>query len=115
MSIREMLAENLSFYRKKAGFTQKSAAIALDTRPTTISSWERGVSQPSADMLVSIALKYGVSLSDLCGMDYKQAFTSEEKEIIASFRMADEIDKQAVRRILGIREKKDTSIQAEIS
>lgn len=38
MTIREQLAKNLAYYRKKAGFTQKEAAKRLGTKLTTISS-----------------------------------------------------------------------------
>lgn len=106
MSVRETLAKNLSFYREKAGYTQKEAAEALGTKPTTLSSWERGVSQPSADMLVDIALKYKVPLSGLCGMDYNMNVSNEEMEIIEAFRNADDYDRTTVRRALGIADKK---------
>lgn len=101
MTVREQLAINLAFYRKKAGYTQKTAAKELGTKLTTISSWERGVSQPSADMLVSIALKYKVSLSDLCGMDYTETFSAEEKELIYAFRSHPE-HQASIRVLLGI-------------
>lgn len=86
MTIREQLARNLAYYRKKAGYTQKNAAAELGTKLTTMSSWERGVSQPDADMLVSIAMLYKVSLSELCGMDYDMGITPEERELIRAFR-----------------------------
>ena len=101
MTIREQLAINLAFYRKRAGYTQKTAAEALGTKITTISSWERGVSQPSADMLVSIAFKYKVSLSDLCGIDYTEAFSADEKEIIHAFRAHPE-HQASIRVLLGL-------------
>lgn len=110
MTIREMLAKNLAYYREKAGFTQKSASEALQTKPTTISSWERGVSQPSADMLVSIAVLYKVPLSILCGMDYETKITGEELELIEAFREHPE-HQTSIRVLLGIREKKDHLLQ----
>jgi putative transcriptional regulator len=102
MTIREQLSMNLARFRVLAGLSQKTAAERLDTKPTTISSWERGVSQPSADMLVKIAMLYKVSLSDLCGADYNQQFTPEETEIIIAYRKSSDSDKQVIRRILGI-------------
>ena len=101
MTVREQLAHNLAFYRKKAGHTQKTAAEALGTKLTTISSWERGVSQPSADMLVAIAFEYRVSLSDLCGMDYSEKYTPEEKELILAYRKHPE-HHASIKVLLGI-------------
>lgn len=104
MTIREQLAMNLSYYRKKAGYTQKDAASALGTKPTTLSTWERGASQPDADMLVSIALLYKVTLSDLCGMDYNMNITPEEHEIIEAYRRHPE-HHLSIKALLGVREK----------
>ena len=109
MTIREKLAFNLAYYRKRAGYTQKTAAEQLNTKITTISSWERGVSQPNADMLVSVALLYKVSLSDLCGIDYDMKITAEEKELIDAFRAHPE-HQTSIRVLLGIREKKDYQV-----
>lgn len=109
MTIREQLARNLGYYRKRAGYTQKIAAEKLGTKLTTMSSWERGVSQPDADMLVSIAMLYRVPLSDLCGMDYDTSITVEERELIYAFRNHPEVQ-DAVRKLLDVREKKDNSI-----
>lgn len=104
MSVRETLARNLAYYREKAGLTQKAAAELLQTKPTTISSWERGVSQPSADMLVTIAFTYRVTLSDLCGIDYQMEFTAEEKELIIAYRKHPE-HKNSINTLLGLRGK----------
>lgn len=112
MTVREMLSKNLAYYREKAGYTQKSAAEALQTKPTTISSWERGVSQPNADMLVTIALLYKVPLSILCGMDYEMKVTGDEYEILEGFRKHPE-HHAAIRVLLGVREKKDNLVQSE--
>ena len=108
MTVREQLAYNLAHFRQAAGHSQKSAAQALETKPTTISSWERGVSQPSADMLVRIAMAYRVTLSDLCGTDYRQEFTNDEKRLVFAYRRADEAERIVIRRILGIEEKKES-------
>lgn len=113
MTVREILTRNLAFYRKRANLTQKAAAEQIGTKKTTLSSWEQGKSQPSADMLVTICKIYKTSLSDLCGYDYTENFTPEEKELIWVFRQSDDLEKAMVRKILGIREKKDTSVQKE--
>lgn len=102
MTVKEQLAKNLAYYRTLAGYTQKSAAELLHTKPTTISSWERGISQPSADMLVKIAMLYKVTLSDLCGTDFKQEFSPEEKTLVFSYRKASDSDRHVVRRILDM-------------
>lgn len=113
MTIREQLSINLAYYRKRAELTQKDAALALGTKKTTLSSWERGVSQPDADMLVSIAFLYRVSLSDLCGIDYDMDITPEEKEIIIAYRKHPE-HHISINALLGIREKKGSAVSEEV-
>lgn len=107
MTIRETLSRNLAFYRNKAGLTQSAAADLLGTKKTTISSWERGVSQPSADMLVSIAKAYKVPLSDLCGADYIVEYSPDEKMIIELYRKSGDHEKQMIQRILTALSKGD--------
>ena len=104
MTVREELAKNLAYYRKEAGLTLKKAAELLGTKLTTVSSWERGVSQPSADMLVRIAMVYKVPLSPLCGLDYTENLTPEERRMIRAFRYADEIGKAMAKRALRVDE-----------
>ena len=101
MTIRETLSKNLALYRNKAGLTQSAAADLLGTKKTTISSWERGISQPSADMLVAIAKAYRVPLSDLCGADYIVEYSPEEKLIIEMYRQSSDQDKQTIQKILA--------------
>lgn len=108
MTVREELAKNLAYYRKQSGFTLKKSAELLGTKLSTVSSWERGVSQPSADMLVQIANVYQVTLSELCGTDFCPEFTHGEKSLIYAYRKADEAERIVIRRILGIDEKKES-------
>lgn len=107
MTIRETLSKNLALYRSKAGLTQSAAADLLGTKKTTISSWERGVSQPSADMLVAIAKTYKVPLSDLCGADYIVEYSPDEKLMIEMYRKSDDHEKMVIQKILGALSKGD--------
>ena len=101
MTIRETLSKNLALYRNKAGLTQTAAADLLGTKKTTISSWERGISQPSADMLVAIAKTYKVPLSDLCGADYVIEYSPDEKKLIEMYRKSDDYEKLVIQKILS--------------
>lgn len=87
MNVRETLAKNLAYYRKRAGLNQSDAAEKLGTKKTTLASWEQMKSQPNADMLVAIAMLYKATLSELCGTDYDLKITSEEKDLIKAYRL----------------------------
>lgn len=44
-------AENLKYLRKNAGITQENLAKMVGVDQRTISAWERGVCQPSFEIL----------------------------------------------------------------
>lgn len=78
-----MICQNLKKYRKQKGFSQDEIASLLHVTRQTISKWERGESTPSADILILLAEKYGVSVYDLLGVVPKgNGDVSRELEII---------------------------------
>ena len=50
-----MLSENIRAIRKSCGLSQEELAIKLNVVQQTISKWERGLSAPDSDMLISIS------------------------------------------------------------
>ncbi|HJD16167.1 MAG TPA: helix-turn-helix domain-containing protein [Candidatus Enterococcus stercoripullorum] len=59
------LANNLKYYREKAGFTQEEVANELRVTRQSISRWENGKSYPDLDNLVLISELYQVSIDKL--------------------------------------------------
>ncbi|WP_300123340.1 helix-turn-helix domain-containing protein [uncultured Enterococcus sp.] len=59
------LANNLKYYREKAGFTQEEVANELRVTWQSISRWENGKSYPDLDNLVLISELYQVSIDHL--------------------------------------------------
>lgn len=57
----------LSELRLNNNYTQRSLADALGTKPTTVSSWERGASYPNTDMLFKLCNLFNVSSDYLLG------------------------------------------------
>ena len=51
--------------RKRSGRSQSELAASLNVSADTVSKWERGVTAPSADDLLSLARVFSVSVSDL--------------------------------------------------
>ncbi len=54
-----MLNENIKSIRKSKGLSQEELAIKLNVVRQTISKWEKGLSVPDADMLISISEAVG--------------------------------------------------------
>lgn len=83
-----MLKDNIKSIRKSKGLSQKELAIKLNVVRQTISKWERGLSVPDSEMLVSISEVLETPVSALLGenileskADNLQAI-SEKLEII---------------------------------
>lgn len=96
-SIKETVAKNLLYYRKKNKITQKELADKLGVKHNAISSWENGVNSIDIDTLFRVCQIFGVTVNDMCGMhsDYQPTtvaahfdgdkFTPEQIERIKAF------------------------------
>lgn len=62
-----MLKENIKAIRKSKGLSQEELAIKLNVVRQTISKWEKGLSVPDSDMLISISEVLGTPVSVLLG------------------------------------------------
>lgn len=61
------MKNNLKYFRKKAGLTQKEAAIKAETTQQRISQYEsaESLSGVTVGLLYSIANAYGVTINDI--------------------------------------------------
>ncbi len=62
-----MLSENIKAIRKSKGLSQEELAIKLNVVRQTISKWEKGLSVPDSDMLLSISETLETPVSTLLG------------------------------------------------
>jgi len=62
-----MLNENIKAIRKAKGLSQEEFAVKLNVVRQTVSKWERGLSVPDSDMLLSISEALGTPVSVLLG------------------------------------------------
>ena len=62
-----MLSENIKAVRRSKGLSQEELAIKLNVVRQTVSKWERGLSVPDSDMLLSISEALETSVSTLLG------------------------------------------------
>ena len=62
-----MLSENIKNLRKLKGLSQEELAARLNVVRQTVSKWEKGLSVPDADMLVSLAEALDTKVSILLG------------------------------------------------
>ena len=62
-----MLNENIKAGRKSKGLSQEEFAVRLNVVRQTVSKWERGLSVPDSDMLISISEVLDIPVSVLLG------------------------------------------------
>lgn len=94
-NIKETVAKNLMYYRKKNKITQKELAEQLGVKHNAISSWENGVNSIDIDTLFRVCQIFGITVNDM--YDIKQQpttlaahfdgdeFTEEELDEIRQF------------------------------
>ena len=87
MEIREKVRRRLVECRKENDLSQKELAKKIDSKETTVASWEQGKSLPSIDMLYKLSQYYGKSIGYMYGepinLDYvlyAKRIREEEKE-----------------------------------
>lgn len=62
-----MLNQNIKAIRKSKGLSQEELAIKLNVVRQTISKWEKGLSVPDSDLLISLSEALETSVSTLLG------------------------------------------------
>lgn len=63
--LRQTIAENLIYYRKRAGLTQAELAATLNYSDKSVSKWERGDGIPDVIVLSILADYYSIEVGDL--------------------------------------------------
>lgn len=63
--LKEIIASNLTAYRRREGLTQQQLAEKLNYSDKAVSKWERAESVPDVIVLKTIADLYGITVDDL--------------------------------------------------
>ncbi|MCR5564220.1 MAG: helix-turn-helix domain-containing protein [Gammaproteobacteria bacterium] len=75
--IKNNIAKNIIFYRKKNNMTQLDLANALSYSDKAVSKWERGVAIPDLIVLIRISELFNISLNDLIGDEIETNISDE--------------------------------------
>ena len=76
-----MLNENIKKMRMSKGLSQNELAIKLNVVRQTVSKWERGLSVPDADMLISISDIFEIPVSSLLGDSIQEKEVNELQKV----------------------------------
>ena len=103
MSIKDEIAKNILYQRKKSGLTQKELAERINVKNTSVSNWERGDNSIDIETLVKLCEVFNVSLNDMYGVyGKKEYYTEKENAIIKAFRNKDEGTQSAILKLLDL-------------
>ncbi len=69
--------------RKKAGLSQEELGNKLNVTRQSVSLWENNQAQPSLENLIALSKIFNISISELCGENYKMKneFNNEIEEV----------------------------------
>jgi len=99
-SIRDELAKNFLYYRKRSGYTQKQLAEMLGVKNTAVSNWESGKNSIDIDTLVLACSIFGVTLDEMYGQisdrSSMRSLTSDEAELLDKYNMMNDEGKQKI-------------------
>ncbi len=76
-----MLSENIKAFRKSKGLSQEELAVKLNVVRQTISKWEKGLSVPDSEMLISLSEVLETSVSVLIGENIAETQADDLKVI----------------------------------
>lgn len=82
-----MLSENIKTIRKSKGLSQEELAINLNVVRQTISKWEKGLSVPDSDMLISLSEVFDTPVSTLLGETVLESKIDDLKVISAKLEI----------------------------
>lgn len=102
-NVKEEIAKNLLFYRKKNGLTQKQFAELLGVKGSSVSNWENGTNSIDIETLFNACGILNVDINKMYGVDDSNDFdcSKHEKNIIISYRNHPEMQ-DAVDKLLGV-------------
>ncbi len=76
-----MLSENVRAFRKSKGLSQEELAVKLHVVRQTVSKWEKGLSVPDADMLITLSEVLDTPVSSLLGPGVPEAQAEDLRAI----------------------------------
>ena len=104
-----MLNENIRKLRKSKGLSQEELAIKLNVVRQTVSKWERGLSVPDAEMLLSLSEVFDTPVSALLGKtviasepESLQALSEKLEVLNAQFARAQELKRRSLEHAVHI-------------
>ena len=82
------VGKRIKMYRERARLTQKAFAQMINTKNTTVSNWEKGLTRPDVDTLARICAVLRISADELLDVRLSPDDMSEqERRVILAYRV----------------------------
>lgn len=94
-----MLSENIKTIRKSKGLSQEELAVRLNVVRQTISKWEKGLSVPDSDLLLSLSEALETPVSVLLGETVPESKTDGD-DLKALSEKLEQINLQLAHRLI---------------
>lgn len=103
-SIKETIAKNILFYRKKMKMSQKELAGIVGVNNSAISNWENGINSIDIDTLFRVCNALKISVDTVFGVDTvtKPTLSPHHEELITAYEQADLYSKNMARMALRL-------------
>ncbi len=87
-TVKEAVAQNLLFYRKRNRMTQRELAEKLGVKHNSISSWENGINSIDIEILSKICDIFNISINDMFSKEQaeKEYYTEHEQNLVKQYR-----------------------------
>ena len=102
-----MLNENIKLMRQSRGLSQEKLARELKVVRQTVSKWERGLSVPDSEMLISISAILETNVSVLLGETVRVSKIEMNEDLLAIKKKLEDINLQLVQIKVSRRKKFD--------
>lgn len=102
-----MLGERLAYLRRREGISQKELGKKLNISHYTISSYEKGRSEPNDEIKIRIARYFNVSLDYLVGLIEKPFPYDREKSVLYLPRSIDPAAQKFLREFFAYWEERE--------
>ena len=80
--MRKIFGQRLKKLRRKAGYSQKELANALNVTPSTVSNYETGVCLPPLQIAYEMAINLHASLDYMTGLQGEDEKYIKEPEVL---------------------------------
>ena len=85
-----MLSENIRSYRKAKGLSQEELAAKLNVVRQTVSKWEKGLSVPDSEMLITLSEALDVPVAALLGEEVPEEDVPTVRALAAKLELLNE-------------------------